>query len=117
MRLANLIRTQNTISNLFMADEENTKKVLPVAVALKYDRTKEPAPKVVAKGKGLIAENIIKVALEHGITVREDANLVEILDKIDIDSIIPLEAYSAVAEILNYVYKANATAKSRKNKV
>jgi flagellar biosynthesis protein len=97
-----------------MADEEENKKPLPVAVALKYDKGKEPAPRVVAKGKGTIAENIIRVAEEHGITVREDANLVEILEKLDIDTLIPLEAYAAVAEILNYVYKTNATVKNSK---
>jgi flagellar biosynthesis protein len=84
------------------------------AVALKYEAGKEPAPKVVAKGKGSMAQQIIKVAEEHGITIREDANLVEILSKLDIDAIIPLEAYSAVAEILNFVYKSNAKAKENK---
>ena len=90
-----------------MADEKN-----PVAVALKYDRTKDPAPRVVAKGKGSIAEQIIRVAIENGITIREDANLVDILEKLDIDTIIPLEAYAAVAEILNFIYQSNAKAKA-----
>lgn len=105
-----------------MADEEETqeqatgKKDVPVAVALKYERDKDEAPRIAAKGKGAIAEQIIKVALEHGVTVRKDESLVEILAKLDIDSIIPLEAYSAVAEILNYVYKSNAKAKQNKRK-
>jgi flagellar biosynthesis protein len=84
------------------------------AVALKYERGKDPAPRVVAKGKGTIAEQIIKVAQEHGVIIREDADLVEVLDKLEIDTVIPLEAYAAVAEILNYVYKANARAKAEK---
>ncbi len=91
-----------------MAEE---KQKPSLAVALKYDKGKDPAPRVVAKGKGTIAEQIVKVAEEHGIHVQEDAALVEILEKLDIDTIIPLEAYAAVAEILNYVYKANAQAK------
>lgn len=95
-----------------MAEETGPKTS---AVALKYDRQKDPAPRVVAKGKGTIAEQIIRVAMENGITIREDANLVEILEKLDIDSIIPLEAYTAVAEILNYVYKANAKLKGKKS--
>jgi len=97
-----------------MADDEKQKKALPLAVALGYDRTKDQAPRVLAKGRGLIAEQIIRVAEEHGIVIREDANLVEILEKLDIDAIIPLEAYAAVAEILNYVYKTNAMAKALK---
>jgi flagellar biosynthesis protein len=95
-----------------MAEEE--KKKNPLAVALKYERGKDPAPRVIAKGQGTIAEQIIRVAQEHGIIVREDATLVEILTKLDIDTIIPLDAYAAVAEILNYVYKANAKAKNDK---
>ncbi len=99
-----------------MDKKEYKGEKLPVAVALKYEIGKDPAPKVAAKGKGTIAEQIIKVAKEHGITVREDASLVEILEKLDIDTVIPLEAYNAVAEILNYVYKTNAKAKDRKPK-
>ena len=91
-----------------MAEEEEPS----VAVALRYDRAKDPAPRVAAKGRGPIAEQIIKVAEAHGITIREDANLVEILEKLDIDTVIPLEAYAAVAEILNFVYKTNALAKA-----
>lgn len=96
--------------------EETDREKMPVAVALKYDSGKDEAPRVAAKGKGPIAEQIIKIAQENGITIREDASLVEILAKIDIDSIIPLEAYSAVAEILNYVYKSNTKAKERRQK-
>ncbi len=95
-----------------MANEREKPPTL--AVALKYDREKDPAPRVVAKGKGTIAEQIVKVAEANGIVIREDADLVEILEKLDLDAIIPLEAYTAVAEILNYVYKANARAKAGK---
>jgi flagellar biosynthesis protein len=86
-----------------MADNDPKKE----AVALKYDRERDPAPRVVAKGRGVIAEQILKVAEEHGITIREDAELVEILGKLELDTIIPLEAYAAVASILSYVYSAN----------
>jgi len=97
-----------------MMAEEKDKHAPALAVALKYDIGKDPAPKVVAKGKGTIAEQIIKVAEAAGITIREDADLVEILEKLDLDTIIPLEAYAAVAEILNYIYKANAKLKTAK---
>ncbi len=85
-----------------------------LAVALTYERGKDEAPRLAAKGKGLMAEQIIKLALEHNIEVREDPDLVTLLAKLDIDMPIPLEAYAAVAEILAYVYKANAKAGSRK---
>lgn len=81
-----------------------------LAVALTYERNKDEAPRLAAKGKGLIAEQIIKLAREHNIEVREDPDLVTLLAKLDIDMPIPLEAYAAVAEILAYVYKANARA-------
>jgi flagellar biosynthesis protein len=86
-----------------MADADPKKE----AVALKYEREKDPAPRVVAKGKGTVAEQILKLAEEHGITIREDAELVQILGKLDLDTVIPLEAYAAVAEILSYVYRTN----------
>lgn len=89
------------------------KPKIPSAVALTYDQVKDPAPRVSAKGKGPIAEQIIKVAEEHKIPIRKDAALIEILEKLDIDSVIPLEAYTAVAEILNYVYKVNAKARNK----
>jgi len=78
-----------------------------IAVALGYDRKTDRAPRVTAKGKGYIAEQIIALAEAHGIEIREDSNLVSILSQLDIDTPIPLEAYAAVAEILSYVYKAN----------
>jgi flagellar biosynthesis protein len=83
------------------------------AVAIHYERGEEPAPTVVASGKGAIAEQILQLAFANGIKVREDAELVEILSLVDVDSPIPLEAFTAVAEILAYVYQANAGFKQR----
>jgi len=65
-------------------------------------------PRVVASGKGGFAEQILQIAWANNIKVREDADLVEILSAIDVDSDIPIEAFAAVAEILSYVYRANA---------
>lgn len=78
------------------------------AVALQYARGKDPAPRVVASGQGTIAEKIIEIAHQHGVKVRQDADLVEVLSVLEVNSFIPLEAYAAVAEILSYVYRANA---------
>lgn len=84
-----------------------------LAVALGYDRAKDAAPRVTAKGKGLIAQSIIELAREHGVEVREDKDLATLLSKLDIDTPIPLEAYAAVAEILAYVYRVNDQAKRK----
>ncbi|MDP6573084.1 MAG: EscU/YscU/HrcU family type III secretion system export apparatus switch protein [Rhodospirillales bacterium] len=81
----------------------------PLAVALNYEPDTDKAPKVIAKGKDAIAEQILQIAFALDIKVREDAELAEILNLIDVDSEIPLEAFAAVAEILAYVYRANAT--------
>jgi flagellar biosynthesis protein len=80
------------------------------AVALTYEKDKDQAPRVSAKGKGYIAEQIITLAKEHGIEIRQDKDLVNILAKLEIGTPIPVEAYAAVAEILSYIYKANKAA-------
>ncbi len=77
------------------------------AIALEYDATQDDAPRITATGKGLIAEQILSIAFANGVRVREDAPLVEVLAALEVDSIIPLEAFTTVAEILNYVYHAN----------
>lgn len=78
-----------------------------VAVALRYDPDEADAPTVVATGKGHIANQILEIAFAHGVKVRTDPDLAQVLAAVDIDSVIPLEAYVAVAEILSYVYRAN----------
>lgn len=83
--------------------ENKQKKV----VALKYDTDKEPAPKVTAKGKGVVAEKILEVAEAYDIPIKSDADLIEILEKVDLDDYIPLEVYAVVAEIFAYIYKVN----------
>ena len=81
------------------------------AVALGYDMEKQNAPVVVAKGQGHIAKKIIQIAIDEGIEIHQDADLVQILKAVDIDSEIPLEAFGAVAEIISYIYKANGKLK------
>lgn len=73
----------------------------------------DATPRIVAKGHGTVAEQIIQLALAAGVKVREDANLVEILEAIEIDTEVPLHALAAVAEILNYVYRANDASAGR----
>ena len=77
------------------------------AVALSDQEKSGTRPRVVASGMGSVAEQIIQLAWANDIKVREDADLVEILSAIDVESEIPIEAFAAVAEILSYVYRAN----------
>ncbi|HEX6979229.1 MAG TPA: EscU/YscU/HrcU family type III secretion system export apparatus switch protein [Alphaproteobacteria bacterium] len=76
----------------------------PLAVALKYDRVTDEAPRVVAKGEGYIAEQIIALARAHGVTIKQDSDLANLLAAVRLDAPIPVEAYIAVAEILSYIY-------------
>ncbi|MFC4409232.1 EscU/YscU/HrcU family type III secretion system export apparatus switch protein [Chungangia koreensis] len=83
------------------------------AVALSYQSEQQDAPKVIAKGKGKIAENILEKAAEHGVPVQEDASLVELLGKLDINESIPEELYQAVAEVFAFVYRLDKEHGSR----
>jgi len=75
------------------------------AVALQYRHQVDRAPKVVAKGQGIIAERIIEIAADHNIPLTRDPALIEVLSKMELEQEIPPELYRAVAEILAYVYK------------
>jgi flagellar biosynthesis protein len=77
------------------------------AVALKYDAATDNAPKVIAKGRGLVAEKIMALAREQGIPMREDPDLVQMLTQIDLDQAIPPSLYQIVAELLAFVYRLN----------
>ena len=77
------------------------------AVALKDGNEKGDIPIISAAGRGKIAEQILQLAYDNDIKVRSDADLAEILAKIELESPIPGEAFMAVAEILSYVYRAN----------
>jgi flagellar biosynthesis protein len=79
----------------------------PKAVALKYDGKKDSAPRVIAKGRGEIAEKIIEIAGEHNVPLYEDKNLVQVLEALDLETEIPPELYRAVAEVLVFIYWLN----------
>jgi flagellar biosynthetic protein FlhB len=76
------------------------------AVALRYDKTKESAPRVIAKGINHLALRIKKIAVENGVQVVENPPLAkELYKSCEIDEEIPQKLYQAVAEVLAYVYK------------
>ena len=86
-------------------------KKTPKAVALKYDRHADAAPKVVAKGRGHLAEKIKQVARESGVPIMSDENLVQVLEALELDLEVPPELYRAVAEVLVFVYRLNGSIK------
>ncbi len=75
------------------------------AVALKYVKEKDNAPKIVAKGKGYLAFIIEETAKKHNVYVKKDPSLLTQLYKLNIDAQIPQELYEVVARILSFVYK------------
>ncbi|MDD5529835.1 MAG: EscU/YscU/HrcU family type III secretion system export apparatus switch protein [bacterium] len=84
-------------------------KPLNKAVALKYEHSQDRAPLVVAKGSGILAEKIIEIAKEQGITIYEDKELISMLMKLDIGDYIPEELYPVVAQILAFIYSLDRT--------
>ncbi|RPH38821.1 MAG: flagellar biosynthesis protein FlhB [Desulfobulbaceae bacterium] len=90
-----------------------TGKHIEKAVAILYDEAKGSAPRIIASGKGLVAEKIIETARAAGVHIQEDPNLVELLAKIPIGNEIPVELYQTVAEVLAFVYKINEKFKAK----
>ena len=75
------------------------------AAALRYDAKKESAPRVVAKGQGQSAQNIIKIAQLHNLPIKKDEDLIELLSKVELDKEVPEAMYKAVAEVFSFIYK------------
>jgi flagellar biosynthetic protein FlhB/flagellar biosynthesis protein len=84
-----------------------------IAIALKYDREKDGAPRVVAKGMRLKAEKIRELAKAYGVPVMRNVGLANALYRVDVGEEIPEALYDAVAEILNFVYALQAEAGSK----
>ena len=85
----------------------STPNPLRNAVALAYQGL-GTAPKVVATGKGAVAERIIEMAREHGVYVHESRELVALLMDVDLDQRIPPNLYRVVAELLAWLYRIEA---------
>jgi len=78
------------------------------AVALRYEPKRDRAPKLVAKGRGYMAERILELARQYHIPVRQDRNLLQMLSRLDLNQEIPPEVYKAVAEILAFIYRLSS---------
>ncbi len=77
------------------------------ALAIRNEPESGTGPKIIAKGKGELAKQILDIAFANDVKVRTDADLVQLLEKFEIETEIPVEAFATIAEILNYVYKLN----------
>jgi len=79
-----------------------------LAVALAYRGEQDAAPRVVAKGRGLLADAILERAREAGVYVHESRELVALLMQVDLDQRIPPQLYVAVAELLAWLYRVES---------
>ncbi|MCP8882089.1 EscU/YscU/HrcU family type III secretion system export apparatus switch protein [Devosia sp. XJ19-1] len=84
-----------------MSDDEIRARAL--AVALQYEKGSKEAPRVVAKGRGLVAEKIVALAAENGVVIETNPVLAEALSGVELDETIPLELYDAIAVVIGYV--------------
>ena len=75
------------------------------AAALRYDTQKENAPRLVAKGEGKTAQNIIKIAELNDLPIKKDEDLIELLSNVELDKEVPDALYKAVAEVFSFMYK------------
>ena len=79
----------------------------PLAVALRYDKSAVPVPRIVAKGRGATGEAILALAREHGVPIEENAPLAEALAQVELGDDIPDALYRAVAEVLVFILRAS----------
>ncbi|GAA0329900.1 EscU/YscU/HrcU family type III secretion system export apparatus switch protein [Oceanobacillus sp. FSL W7-1281] len=77
------------------------------AVALSYEQNMDDAPRVMASGKGLVAEEIIERAEAHDIPILEDPSLVEVLAELNINEQIPEELFQVVSEVFAFIYRTD----------
>lgn len=79
------------------------------AVALRYRREDDPAPRITAAGSGPIADRILEIARELDLPLREDPDLIQALGLLDLNALIPPELYDVIAEVLAWAYRANSS--------
>jgi flagellar biosynthetic protein FlhB len=96
----------NRMSNVIPQADVVVTNPTELAIAIRYDMQTMAAPIVIAKGAGVLAQRIRRLALEHDITIVERKELAQVLYKdVEVNAAIPSEQYAAVAEILRYVYE------------
>ncbi len=86
---------------------------LQEAVALRYDKDWENAPRVVAKGRGFVAQQLLAIAKRHAVPTYQNQSVTQLLMAVELDREIPPELYQAVANVLAYVYRLDGSAAGR----
>lgn len=84
---------------------KNSIHKVQTATAVGYDPEVDVAPRIIATGKGSVAEKILEIAKQENIPIEENAELAQILSFLEMGSMIPIEAYAAIAKILGQIYK------------
>jgi len=87
------------------------------AIAIRYDIDRDKAPLIIASGRGPIADEILRIAEDNKIPLYEDPELAKLLTKLELDTEIPPELYTLVAEVLFFVYKLDRMAEKRERMV
>lgn len=93
------------------AEGRGTPPAGDLAVALRYRKEEDNAPRIVASGRGLVAQKILQQAREHGVPVQENPEVAQLLAGLEIGREIPLELYGVIAEILAFVFTLDSTRK------
>ena len=83
----------------------DTPKPRALAVALEYKKGSRQAPRVTAKGRGLLAERIVALAEENGVVIESNSSLAEALSGVEIDDTIPIELYESIAVVIGFVLR------------
>ncbi len=86
------------------------------AVAIRYDKDREDAPRVVAKGRGFVAQQLLAIAKRHAVPVYQNQSVTQLLMAVELDREIPPDLYQAVANVLAYVYRLDGRASGRPGK-
>ncbi len=103
--------------SLVHPDPETDPNAEQKAVALRYDAERDQAPRIIAKGRGHVAENILAVAQKSTIPVYQNKSLVNMLMALEIDREIPPELYRTIAEVMAYVYRMDKKAGNKAPKL
>jgi flagellar biosynthesis protein len=87
------------------------------AIAIRYDIDRDKAPLVIASGRGLVADEILRIAEDNQIPLYEDPEMAKLLAKLELDTEIPPELYTLVAEVLFFVYRLDRMAQKRERMI
>jgi flagellar biosynthesis protein len=90
--------------------DETKNTPIPEAVAIRYDKGREDAPRVVAKGRGFVAQQLLAIAKHHSVPVYQNQTVTQLLMAVELDREIPPELYQAVASVLAFVYRMDGRA-------